>query len=116
MIYLVFVIYFFFLSATKKITMSETFEEISDEIERFCVLSFKGRDKEIRKLLREKKINKDMTIAEALKLKPQIAAVLMSKGMHCLGCVIAQGETLEQAAEVHGLDLDSLLAEVNEGK
>lgn len=61
----------------------------------------------------EAKIDKDMTIAEALKLKPKIAAILMSKGMHCLGCVIAQGETLEQAAQVHGLGVDELIAELN---
>ena len=61
----------------------------------------------------ETKITKDMTIAEALKLKPKIAAILMSKGMHCLGCVIAQGETLEQAAEVHGLNVSELIAELN---
>jgi len=61
----------------------------------------------------ETKITKDMTIAEALKLKPKIAAVLMSKGMHCLGCVIAQGETLEQAAEVHGLNVAELITELN---
>ena len=63
--------------------------------------------------MNEKKITKDTTIAEALKIKPQIAAVLMSKGMHCLGCVIAQGETIGQAAEVHGLDANELLEELN---
>jgi hybrid cluster-associated redox disulfide protein len=61
----------------------------------------------------EGKITKHMTIAEALKLKPQIAAVLMTRGMHCLGCVIAQGETIEQAAEVHGLDVDELINALN---
>ncbi len=60
------------------------------------------------------KITKEMTIAEALKLNPKIAAVLMGKGMHCLGCVIAQGETVEQAAEVHGLEIAELLKELNE--
>ncbi|OGC21380.1 disulfide oxidoreductase [candidate division WOR-1 bacterium RIFOXYB2_FULL_42_35] len=54
-----------------------------------------------------------MVITEALKIKPEIAAILMGKGMHCLGCVIAHGETIEQAAEVHGLNLDELLAEIN---
>lgn len=61
----------------------------------------------------EKKIGKDMTIAEALKLKPGIAPVLLGKGMHCLGCAIAQGETIEQAAEVHGLEVEQLLTELN---
>lgn len=58
-------------------------------------------------------INKEMTIAEVLKIKPQAAAILMSRGMHCLGCVIAQGETLEQAAEVHGIPVDELLEAIN---
>ena len=61
-----------------------------------------------------KQITKEMTIAEALKLKPQIAPVLMSKGMHCLGCSIAQGESVGQAAEVHGQDPDQLVKELNE--
>lgn len=62
----------------------------------------------------EIKLTKEMTIAEALKLKPQIAPVLMAKGMHCLGCIIAQGETLEQAAALHGLDIEELIKELNE--
>jgi hybrid cluster-associated redox disulfide protein len=61
-------------------------------------------------------INKDMTIAEVLKAKPQAAAILMSRGMHCLGCVIAQGETLEQAAEVHGIPVFELLDAINKEK
>lgn len=59
------------------------------------------------------KITAEMTIAEALKLKPMAGAVLMGRGMHCLGCVIAQGETVAQAAEVHGLPLEELLEALN---
>lgn len=59
------------------------------------------------------KITPEMTIAEALKLKPMVGAILMAKGMHCLGCVIAQGETIAQAAEVHGIPLEELLADLN---
>jgi len=59
------------------------------------------------------KITKNMTIAEALKINPRAAAILMGKGMHCLGCVIAQGETVEQAAEVHGIDVEALIKELN---
>ncbi|MBU1026697.1 MAG: DUF1858 domain-containing protein [Candidatus Margulisbacteria bacterium] len=61
----------------------------------------------------DKKLTKEMTIAAALKIKPQIGPILMSKGMHCLGCVIAQGETIEQAADVHGFSADELLEELN---
>lgn len=60
------------------------------------------------------KLSKEMVITEALRLKPAIAGILMGKGMHCLGCVIAQGETIGQAAEVHGLDVDELLKELND--
>lgn len=59
------------------------------------------------------KIAAEMTIAEVLRLKPEAGAILMGRGMHCLGCVIAQGETIVQAAEVHGIPLEELLAELN---
>ncbi len=55
-----------------------------------------------------------MTVAEAMKIKPGIAPILMAKGMHCLGCIIAQGETVEQAADVHGRDVEELIKELNE--
>ena len=59
------------------------------------------------------KLTKDMTMAEAIKKKPSIGGFLMSKGMHCLGCSIAHGETIEQAAEVHGMDPEELIKELN---
>lgn len=59
-------------------------------------------------------ITKETTIAEAIKLKPQIGPLLMERGMHCLGCVIAHGETIEQAAAVHGLDVGELLTAINQ--
>jgi len=66
-------------------------------------------------MMAEKKteIKPEMTIAEILKLRPEAGAILMAKGMHCLGCVIAQGETLAQAAEVHGIPVEELLSELN---
>lgn len=57
-------------------------------------------------------ITKDMTIGEILRTKPEVAPVLMNAGMHCLGCPSAQGETLEEAAMVHGMDIDSLMKEI----
>lgn len=54
-------------------------------------------------------ITKDMTIAKVLEENPACAPVFMQFGMHCLGCAIAHGETVEQAAEVHGIDLEALL-------
>ena len=53
-------------------------------------------------------ISKDMTIGELLKVDANIAAILMRAGMHCIGCPSAQGESLAEAAMVHGMDVDML--------
>ncbi|MCQ2517543.1 MAG: DUF1858 domain-containing protein [Lachnospiraceae bacterium] len=60
------------------------------------------------------KFNKDMTIGEMLRIDTNIIPILMDAGMHCIGCPSAQGETLEEAALVHGLDVDALLEKLNE--
>ena len=59
-------------------------------------------------------INKDMIIADMLKIDPGIAAILVASGMHCIGCPSAQGETLDEAAMVHGMNADELVVNVNE--
>ena len=38
----------------------------------------------------------------------------MSYGMHCLGCALAHGETVGEAAEVHGADLAEMLEKLND--
>ena len=58
------------------------------------------------------KITKDMTIGQALQLNQNIIPVLFEIGMHCLGCPSAQMETLEEAAMVHGIDVDELMAKI----
>lgn len=58
-------------------------------------------------------ITKDMLIGDILKSHPEAAEILMRFGMGCVGCPSSQMETLEQAAMVHGLDLDSLMNELN---
>lgn len=57
-------------------------------------------------------VTKEMTIGEILRTNPNVAPVLMEAGMHCLGCPSAQGESLEEAAMVHGIDVDELMAKV----
>lgn len=59
------------------------------------------------------KITKDMTIGEVVRQFPESVAVLMSFGMGCVGCPSAQAETIEEAAQVHGLNLDELMAKLN---
>ena len=58
-------------------------------------------------------INKDTTIGEILELAPEKAELLLQAGMHCLGCPASQGETLEEACMVHGIDVEELVKELN---
>ena len=58
-------------------------------------------------------VNKDMLIGELIAKYPQAAPVLMSIGMHCLGCPSAQAESLGEAAMVHGIDADVLVEKIN---
>ncbi len=61
------------------------------------------------------KITADTLISECLELNPDSAEILLSTGMHCIGCAMAHGETIAEAVAVHGEDLDALLAKLNEG-
>ena len=61
------------------------------------------------------KTTADTLIMDCLKLNPNSAEILMSYGMHCLGCAMAHGETIEQAVNAHGNDLEELLAKLNAG-
>ncbi|GAB1353208.1 MAG TPA: DUF1858 domain-containing protein [Candidatus Rifleibacterium sp.] len=54
-------------------------------------------------------INEKMTIAEILKARPDAARILQQFGMHCIGCAVAAGETLEGAAKAHEVNLEELL-------
>lgn len=58
-------------------------------------------------------IKKDMLITEILEVNEELAEVLMEAGMHCIGCAAAHGETLEQACEVHGIDVNDLVEKLN---
>ncbi len=59
-------------------------------------------------------VNKDMTIGEMLQKDISIAPLLMQAGMHCIGCPSSQGETLEEACMVHGINADLLEVAINE--
>ena len=58
-------------------------------------------------------ITKDTVIGDILDIAPQVAPVFMSIGMHCLGCPASRGETVELACMVPGVDVESLLSEIN---
>ena len=58
-------------------------------------------------------ITKDMTIQSVLAVDPDLAGLLMAIGMHCLGCIMAHTENLEEACAVHGIDADDLCEALN---
>lgn len=57
-------------------------------------------------------ITKDMTIGEVIKMDPGVAPILLEAGMHCLGCPSAQAESIAEAAMVHGINPDELMAKI----
>ncbi len=61
-----------------------------------------------------KQATKDMRVSEVLELDKGVFPIMMNAGMHCLGCPSSQLETLGEACEVHGLDCDELLNNINE--
>ncbi|MGD1004994.1 MAG: DUF1858 domain-containing protein [Methanoregulaceae archaeon] len=54
-------------------------------------------------------ITADSTIYDLLKVKPDAAEQLFQFGMGCVGCAIARGETIREAAEAHGIPLAELV-------
>lgn len=40
--------------------------------------------------------------------------VLFGFGLGCVGCPSAQAETIEEACDVHGINVDELVKELNE--
>ena len=59
-------------------------------------------------------ITKEMTIAEALRVDRGTAPIFMQFGMHCLGCPSASGESIQDAARVHGISADELIKSLND--
>ena len=59
------------------------------------------------------RVTKDTMIGDLLQIDQNVAPLLLNIGMHCLGCPSSQMETIEEAAMVHGLDPDDLVAEIN---
>ena len=60
------------------------------------------------------KIEKTTKIGELLEQAPEKAELLLEAGMHCLGCPASQMETLEEACEVHGIDVEEVVKKLNE--
>ena len=59
------------------------------------------------------KVTGDTNIGELLRIDAGVAPILMGIGMHCLGCPASQGESIAEAAMVHGIDPEALVNEIN---
>ena len=58
------------------------------------------------------RVTKDTTIGEVIQIDAGVIPILMGAGMHCVGCPSSAGETLEEAAMLHGIDSDMLVEEI----
>ena len=63
--------------------------------------------------MEKKLITEDTLIMDAVEANPNAPEILLGYGMHCLGCAIAHGETIAEAAMVHGIDVNDLLRDIN---
>ena len=58
-------------------------------------------------------ITKQSVIGDVLDFAPEPAEFFFEIGMHCLGCPMSRGETIEQACAVRGTDADELVRKLN---
>lgn len=60
------------------------------------------------------KVTVDTIIGDILDFNAEAAApIFMGMGMHCLGCPSARGESVGQACEVHGVDANKIVDDLN---
>ena len=60
------------------------------------------------------RVNKDTTIGEAIQIDAGIIPILMSAGMHCVGCPSSSVVPIEEASMVHGLDCEALMEDITD--
>ena len=61
----------------------------------------------------KEKITKDMVLGEVIMKYPRTMEVFFKYNLPCAMCHFASGETIEQAAELHEVNLVKLLKELN---
>lgn len=58
-------------------------------------------------------ITKDTIVYDIMLNAPVTQPLFERIGMHCLGCAFATGESVEQACNAHGVEVDPFVDEVN---
>jgi hybrid cluster-associated redox disulfide protein len=59
------------------------------------------------------KIVRKTLIKDIVNIGPEAIEILMSFGMGCIGCPASQNESIEDAALVHGINVENLLESLN---
>jgi hybrid cluster-associated redox disulfide protein len=70
--------------------------------------NFKNTERQVKLM-----ITKEMSITEVVEQYPESAEIFIQHGMHCLGCIAAQFENIDQGARAHGIDVDALVEDLN---
>ena len=58
-------------------------------------------------------ITEKTLVGEIVRDYPEAIEILLSIGMHCLGCPASQMESLEEACMVHGLEAAPVVDAIN---
>lgn len=58
-------------------------------------------------------ITKEMAIGDVVREHPETVSVFFEHGMGCLGCAISRFENIEQGAKAHGIDIETLMQDLN---
>ncbi|MBN2546659.1 MAG: DUF1858 domain-containing protein [Spirochaetes bacterium] len=58
-------------------------------------------------------ITKEMNLKDLLSKHPESARVFAAYGIGCLGCAMANFETIEQGINAHGINIDEFMKDLN---
>ena len=62
----------------------------------------------------EQFVTGETLVGEVVSKYPEAIEILLSIGMHCLGCPASRAESLEDACAVHGIPAEQVIDAINE--
>ena len=73
-------------------------------------------NKKTAKKTAKQKITPKTKLSKIMEINPDAAEILFEAGMHCVGCAMAGGESLEEGCMAHGMpkkEIDALIKKLN---
>jgi hybrid cluster-associated redox disulfide protein len=61
----------------------------------------------------QEKITKDMNIKDVISKHPEVVPVFNKYNMGCIGCIAASFEKISDIAEVHGINVETFVNDLN---